>query len=149
MMMFHSKPRTLFSPSFIFFFFFISLSFASKTTPKKHHSQSLTYLWPLPSNFTSGNYSLSVDPSLTLSVIGNGGVASSPILDAAFDRYKGIIFKNAGFEFGKGFVRKLRERISLVAYDVVGLNIVVHSDDDEVNFVFLCVGQFCFFFLFG
>ncbi|KEH21878.1 putative beta-N-acetylhexosaminidase [Medicago truncatula] len=134
MMMFHSKPRRTLSPSFIFFFlfFFISLSFASKTTPK-HHSQSLTYLWPLPSNFTSGNHSLSVDPLLTLSVIGNGGVASSPILDAAFDRYKGIIFKHAGFEFGKGFVRKLRERISLIAYDVVGLNILVHSDDDELQ----------------
>jgi len=149
MMMFHSKPRTLSLPFIFFFlFFFISLSFASKRTPK-HHSQSLTYLWPLPSNFTSGNHSLSVDPSLTLSLIGNGGVAYFPILDAAFDRYKGIIFKHAGFEFGKGFVRKLRERISLVAYDVVGLNIVVHSDDDEVNFVCVCVGQFCFFLLFG
>ncbi|CAL5191437.1 unnamed protein product [Lathyrus oleraceus] len=127
MIMFHSKPRTLFSPiSSFFFLLFISISFS-------HEEQSLTYLWPLPSNFTSGTYSLSVDPSLTHSVIGNGGVAYSPLLDSAFDRYRRIIFKHAGFGFGKGFGRKLRGSISVVPYDITTLNIVLHSDIEELQ----------------
>ncbi|KAL5082672.1 hypothetical protein RYX36_011093 [Vicia faba] len=123
-MMFHSKPIF----SFIFILF-ISISFASKTTPNHEEQQSLTYLWPLPSNFTSGNYSLSVDPSLTHSVIGNGGVAYSPLLDSAFERYRSIIFKHAGFGFG----RKLRASFSVVPYDITTLNIVLHSDNEELQ----------------
>ncbi|CAI8592166.1 unnamed protein product [Vicia faba] len=123
-MMFHSKPIF----SFIFILF-ISISFASKATPNHEEQQSLTYLWPLPSNFTSGNYSLSVDPSLTHSVIGNGGVAYSPLLDSAFERYRSIIFKHAGFGFG----RKLRASFSVVPYDITTLNIVLHSDNEELQ----------------
>jgi hexosaminidase len=136
MVMFQYKPRILFSPILpllFLFFFLLIISFASKI---KHHRDSnnnlhhddepLTYLWPLPSQFSSGNYSLSIDPSLTVSVIGN---FSS--LNSAFERYKEMIFKHTG----KGFVRKLKERIR---YHIVTLNIIVHSNIDEVIlFVFL------------
>ncbi|KAG7030740.1 Beta-hexosaminidase 1, partial [Cucurbita argyrosperma subsp. argyrosperma] len=53
-------------------------------------NDSLPYLWPLPSDFTSGNATLSVDPQLSLAVAGNGG--NSAIVKAAFDRYRGILF---------------------------------------------------------
>ncbi|CAJ2669386.1 unnamed protein product [Trifolium pratense] len=142
--MFQSKPRTLFSPilSLFFLFFFLLITFASKI--KHHdnqlhnHDESLTYLWPLPSQFTSGNHSLSVDPSLTVSVIGNGGVADFPTLNLAFDRYKEIIFKHTGYGFGKGLVRKLRERIGVgvgvvSSYNIVTLNIIVHSNIEELK----------------
>ncbi|GMY08640.1 beta-hexosaminidase 1 [Fagus crenata] len=55
---------------------------------------SLTYLWPLPTEFTSGNDTLSVDPDLSLSFAGIGG--NSVILRAAVDRYRAIIFKHSG-----------------------------------------------------
>ncbi|WJX81053.1 Beta-hexosaminidase 1 [Trifolium repens] len=139
MIMFQSKPRTLFSPflSLFFLFFFLLISFASKI--KHHHNhhlhdESLTYLWPLPSQFTSGNHSLSVDPSLTVSVIGNGGVGDFSILNSAFDRYKEIIFKHTGYGFSKGLVRKLRERIGVIpSYHIVTLNIIVHSNIEELK----------------
>ncbi|WJX88621.1 Beta-hexosaminidase 1 [Trifolium repens] len=131
MVMFQYKPRILFSPILpllFLFFFLLIISFASKI---KHHRDSnnnlhhddepLTYLWPLPSQFSSGNYSLSIDPSLTVSVIGN---FSS--LNSAFERYKEMIFKHTG----KGFVRKLKERIR---YHIVTLNIIVHSNIDELK----------------
>ncbi|XP_020231932.1 beta-hexosaminidase 1 [Cajanus cajan] len=98
------------------------------------HPQSLTYLWPLPAQFASGDDVLSVDPALTLSVAGNGG--ASPILRAAFDRYRRIVFDHAGYGYGYGFIRKLRERLPLVSvtqYDVVTLNVTVHSDNDELQ----------------
>jgi hexosaminidase len=153
--MFQSKPRTLFSPflSLFFLFFFLLISFASKI--KHHHNhhhlhdESLTYLWPLPSQFTSGNHSLSVDPSLTVSVIGNGGVGDFSILNSAFDRYKEIIFKHTGYGFSKGLVRKLRERIGVIpSYHIVTLNIIVHSNIEEVilfDFVLINFVSFWFF----
>ncbi|WJX88632.1 beta-N-acetylhexosaminidase [Trifolium repens] len=113
--MFQYKPRILFSPILpllFLFFFLLIISFASKI---KHHRDSnnnlhhddepLTYLWQLPSQFSSGNYSLSIDPSLTVLVIGN-------------------------LHTGKGFVRKLKERIR---YHIVTLNIIVHSNIGELK----------------
>ena len=105
------------------------------TTPQQQtdgDDDSLTYLWPLPAEFTSGGDTLSVDPALTLSVAGNGG--GSAILREAFGRYRGIVFKNtAGVGFS--FIRKLRERLvsSVSAFDVDTLKITVHSDNEEVR----------------
>ncbi|RZB54133.1 beta-hexosaminidase 1-like [Glycine soja] len=106
------------------------------TTPQQQtdgDDDSLTYLWPLPAEFTSGGDTLSVDPALTLSVAGNGG--GSAILREAFGRYRGIVFKNtAGVGFS--FIRKLRERLvsSVSAFDVDTLKITVHSDNEELQF---------------
>ncbi|CAL0314657.1 unnamed protein product [Lupinus luteus] len=94
-------------------------------------SSSLTYLWPLPSHFTSGDQTLSVNPSLSLSLFSDNGV--SLILTNAFDRYKGIIFKHGG-GVGFGLVRKLRERLVKVSsYDINQLKIIVHSDNEELQ----------------
>lgn len=144
--MFRCTPRWL----LLFALFFISCAFsvseAFRVTPDEQDESSLTYLWPLPSEFTSGDESLSVDPSLTLSVAGNGG--DSNILRAAFDRYRGIIFKHrASSGFGFGFVRKLRESIVVSHYDIATLKITVHSDDEEVPLVPLAL-KFGFFFIF-
>lgn len=65
-------------------------------------------------------------------MIGNGGVAYSEVLDSAFERYRRIIFKHAGFGLGKGFGRKLRGSFSVVPYDITALNIILHSDNEEV-----------------
>ncbi|KAI4351110.1 hypothetical protein L6164_005495 [Bauhinia variegata] len=89
--------------------------------------QSLTYVWPLPEEFTSGEETLSVDPGLTLTVDGNGG--DSVIVRAAFERCRGIVFKNSG-KFSS-LLRKLRERISV--YDINKLKIIVHSDNEELQ----------------
>ncbi|XP_057436360.1 beta-hexosaminidase 1 [Lotus japonicus] len=130
--MFLCIPRCLSSPLFLFFCAFLVSEAAAGSTlklkPTPNPSDSLTYLWPLPSEFTSGDESLSVDPALTLSVAGNGG--GSTIVRAAFDRYRGIIFKHTGSGFG--FVRKLRERL-VSPYDVSRLNITVHSDNEELQ----------------
>ncbi|KAJ1443122.1 Glycoside hydrolase family 20, catalytic domain [Sesbania bispinosa] len=126
-MFFRCIPRWLSSP---FFLIFCSLlvSEAVGFTLKPIDESSLTFLWPLPEQFTSGDETLSVDPALTLSVSGNGG--GSPILRAAFDRYRGIIFKHSGSGFG--FVRKLRERMIVSPYDISTLKITVHSENEEV-----------------
>ncbi|EXB65336.1 Beta-hexosaminidase subunit [Morus notabilis] len=83
---------------------------------------SLPYLWPLPSEFTSGNDTLSVDPALSLALAGSGGRGSA-IVRAAFDRYKGIIFNHAN----GGTSRRSR------VYDIRSLKIVVDSDSDELQ----------------
>ncbi|OWM70094.1 hypothetical protein CDL15_Pgr025944 [Punica granatum] len=89
-------------------------------------ADSLTYLWPLPSQFTSGDDTLSVDPALSLSVAGNGG--SSRIVKDGFDRYKAIIFKNTEtFSIFNAF-RKKR-----VGYDIAKLKITVHSASEELQ----------------
>ncbi|XP_023747103.1 beta-hexosaminidase 1 [Lactuca sativa] len=83
---------------------------------------SVTYLWPLPSEFTSGNETLLVDPSLSLSLFGNGG--NSVIVREAFERYRTIIFKHVGSsKFG---TRDL-------GYDIGKLSVIVHSDDEELQ----------------
>ncbi|XP_028791124.1 beta-hexosaminidase 1 [Neltuma alba] len=113
-------------------FCIISLSLCSsqalgagvKRTP--HPREPLTYIWPLPAQFSFGDDTLSVDPGLSLAVDGNGG--GSDIVRAAFDRYRGIIFKRID-RFS--FLRKLRERISV--YDVSTLRITVHSASEELQ----------------
>ncbi|KAL7253084.1 hypothetical protein ACSBR1_007576 [Camellia fascicularis] len=85
---------------------------------------SLVYLWPLPSEFTSGNETLAVDPDLSLSVGGEGG--GSAIVSEAFERYRAIIFKQSSW-FSK---LKLRGNS---AYDISKLKIIVHSDDEEIQ----------------
>ncbi|KAI9124381.1 hypothetical protein K1719_004303 [Acacia pycnantha] len=113
-------------------FFIITLALCSsqalgarvKRTP--HPNQPLTYIWPLPAQFSFGDGTLSVDPGLSLTVDGNGG--GSDIVRAAFDRYRGIIFKRTD-RFS--FLRKLRERITV--YDVSTLRITVHSASEELQ----------------
>lgn len=89
---------------------------------------SLTYLWPLPSEFTSGNETLSIDPALDLSVGGNGG--NSNIVRAAFDRYRGIIFKHGDGVYLFGRLRGRRP-----VYDISKLRIVVNSASEDVSWV--------------
>lgn len=89
---------------------------------------SLPYLWPLPADFTFGDQTLSVDPQLSLAVAGNGG--SSEIVKAAFDRYRGIIFKHTS---GVSVFDKLWGRRRRFVYDISELKIVVHSDSEEVS----------------
>ncbi|KAJ1400194.1 Glycoside hydrolase family 20, catalytic domain [Sesbania bispinosa] len=89
------------------------------TTSQPH--QSLPFIWPLPAKFSFGNESLSLDPALSLS--GNG--TSSAIVRAAFDKYKGIVFKH-GDRFG--FLRTVK-----TVYDVTKFNINVHSKNEELQ----------------
>ncbi|KAK4776555.1 hypothetical protein SAY86_005243 [Trapa natans] len=89
-------------------------------------ADSPTYLLPLPWQFTSGEGTLSVDPALSLSVSGKGG--SSGIVKEGFDRYKAIIFKNSDvFSIFSAF-RKKR-----AVYDVVKLNVIVHSASEDLQ----------------
>ncbi|KAJ4822128.1 Beta-hexosaminidase 1 [Turnera subulata] len=113
----------------------------------------LTYLWPLPAEFTSGDATLSVDPALSLVAGGRGG--SSRIVSDAFERYKSIIFKHGGGGIGSGggsssstresgghshssfsllgrFGRRARPTSSS-AYDVSVLKIIVDSDNEELQ----------------
>ncbi|KAJ9545672.1 hypothetical protein OSB04_025379 [Centaurea solstitialis] len=84
---------------------------------------SITYLWPLPSEFTSGNDTLTVDPDLSLSVSGNGG--NSGIVTEAFERYRTIVFKHVGSSKFGG--------IRTLGYDVSKLTVVVNSSDEELQ----------------
>lgn len=117
-----SNPRKQTS---LLFIFYSILLVNSRTLPSSisisnsiSNSNSPVYLWPLPSNFTFGNQTVSIDPDLSLTASGNGG--NSVILHDAFDRYRKIIFKHE---------TKLRN----VAYDVKRISVVVHSDDQEVR----------------
>ncbi|KAL6522469.1 Beta-hexosaminidase 1 [Orobanche minor] len=83
--------------------------------------ETLTYIWPLPSNYTSGNQSLTVDPNLSLVTSGNGGKSS--FVSQAFERYKAIIFKHVS--------SKLPD--TGIDYDLMKLNIIVHSVDEELK----------------
>lgn len=103
---------------FIFFLFFALVN-SRKLKLRTELDESLTYLWPLPSEFTSGNDTLTVDPNLSLSVSGNGG--GSVIVKEAFERYKHIIFKHGSKVAGSG------------DYDIKQLSVIVHSDNEEVN----------------
>ncbi|KAH6802376.1 beta-hexosaminidase 1 [Perilla frutescens var. frutescens] len=80
-----------------------------------------TYIWPLPSQYTSGNQTLTVVPNLTLITSGNGG--GSLIVSEAFDRYKRIIFEHASLKLPS----------SGVDYDLKKLSILVHSDNEELQ----------------
>ncbi|KAI5401894.1 beta-hexosaminidase 1 isoform X1 [Lathyrus oleraceus] len=99
----------------IVYTFFISQSFAARFSQPQ---PSLPFIWPLPAKFSFRNETLSVDP--TLSLIGNG--ASSPIVKAGFDRFRGIVFSNNGFV-----------RTGKAVYDVNKLNVVVHNKTEELQ----------------
>ncbi|KAI4348107.1 hypothetical protein L6164_008868 [Bauhinia variegata] len=129
--MFFCIPRWVAVVACLFFFISCALCASQglegrvkRSSPLK---QSLTYIWPLPAEFSSGEETLSVDPRLSLTVDGNGG--GSAIIGAAFERYKGIVFKNGG-KFSS-LLRKLREKISV--YDVSKLKITVHSANVELQ----------------
>ncbi|KAK4834906.1 hypothetical protein QYF36_002336 [Acer negundo] len=119
-----SKPITIFFTAILALFFTLALSFSVDL------NQSLTYIWPLPSQFTSGNDILSVDPDLSLSLSGNGG--RSRIVKEAFDRYKAIIFKQsssrAAYVYIKNVFRGLRS-----GYDITKLSVIVNSDNEELQ----------------
>ncbi|KAJ6357794.1 hypothetical protein OIU78_005600 [Salix suchowensis] len=83
---------------------------------------SLTYVWPLPAKFSSGNNTLSVDPELSLVLGGKGG--DSSIVKDGFDRYKKIIFKHSSKSYS------VNKRL---VFDIGILKIVVLSDNDELQ----------------
>ncbi|CAM8962042.1 unnamed protein product [Rhodiola kirilowii] len=86
---------------------------------------SLVYLWPLPTTFTLGTETLTVDPALSLDVGGNGG--GSKILRDAFERYKRIIFKHRTSRVS---------RIELMGgspYDVSALKVIVEEGSEELQ----------------
>ncbi|KAK4353358.1 hypothetical protein RND71_028876 [Anisodus tanguticus] len=84
--------------------------------------ESLTYIWPLPSQFTSGNNTLTVNPNLTLDFTGNAG-SGSVVVEEAFERYKKIIFKHGANKLAKAGDY----------YDVNRVTVIVHSDNDELQ----------------
>ncbi|XP_075670781.1 beta-hexosaminidase 1 [Castanea sativa] len=102
----------------------VSQTLALNSVPEP--DASLTYLWPLPSEFTSGNRTLSVDPDLSLAVAGIGG--NSAIVRAAFDRYRAIIFKHTS---GISIFSRFTGRSSV--YDISKLKIIVNSDNEELQ----------------
>lgn len=89
-------------------------------------NQSLTYIWPLPHELSSGNETLTVNPTLSLSLIGKGG--NFKILREGFRRYKRIIFKQSS---GVSIFKNLRRIRSI--YDISQMRIIVNSDSDEVK----------------
>lgn len=99
---------------------------------RKQHQQvdqgdgddSLTYIWPLPWQYTSGNQTLTVDPDL--SIVADGSGANSLIISEAFDRYKRIIFRHTSPKLRSGGT----------GYDLSKLNVIVHSENEEVAFEF-------------
>lgn len=86
--------------------------------PAIYFDESLTNIWPLPKQFTSGNRTLTVDPDFSLDVQGSGG--SSPIVLEAFERFRNLVFKQqSGYALGE--------------HDVSKLTIFVASGDDTVR----------------
>ncbi|KAI3865764.1 hypothetical protein MKX03_025510, partial [Papaver bracteatum] len=77
---------------------------------------SIVYIWPLPSKYTCGNNTVSVNPDLSLDISGNGG--NSIIVSEGFQRYREIIFKHHS------------RKKSGVLYDVNKLRIIVNSDNE-------------------
>ncbi|XP_042511208.1 beta-hexosaminidase 1 [Macadamia integrifolia] len=78
---------------------------------------SLVYLWPLPSQFSHGEATISVDPGLSLDLGGNGG--DSSIVREAFQRYREIIFKHSSGEKAD--------------YDLNKIKILVKSDNETLH----------------
>ncbi|KAG6420331.1 hypothetical protein SASPL_116855 [Salvia splendens] len=127
-----SSPNTKYLLLAAFLLFSQSVLTASRTIDPKHLRQlnhvgvddSPTYIWPLPSQYTSGNQTLSVNPNLALFTSGNGG--GSRIVSQAFERYKRIIFEHAS----------LKLPTAGVDYDLSKLTILVRSDDEEANSIY-------------
>lgn len=113
-------PGPVKSPAGAIFLLILALS-GVRCSAASEVNASLTYLWPLPSEFTSGDDTLSVDPRISLSLAGR----DSAIVRAAFDRYKGIIFRHADA------ASSFRGRKTL--YDVRSLRIVVESDNEDLQ----------------
>ncbi|XP_052205168.1 beta-hexosaminidase 1 [Diospyros lotus] len=89
--------------------------------------ESQVFLWPLPSNFTFGNGTISIDPDLSLAFYFNGDNSTvSTIVEEAFRRYKAIIFKHSS-SFSK--LRLTRD----LPYDISELSIIVRSDKEELK----------------
>ncbi|RZC76865.1 hypothetical protein C5167_000979 [Papaver somniferum] len=80
---------------------------------------SIVYIWPLPSKYTYGNNTISINPDLSLEISGNGGY--SIIVSEGFQRYREIIFKHHS------------RKKSGVLYDVNKLKIIVNSDNETLN----------------
>ncbi|GLT66916.1 hypothetical protein SLA2020_392560 [Shorea laevis] len=118
-----SKPL-LKTPIILLLSFFISQNVVLGIAFDLDESQ--TYIWPLPSEFSSGSNTLYVDPSMLLTVSGDGG--NSVIIREAFERYKRVIFKHAaGFSiFGKFMGRGS-------VYDISKLRVIVHSQSEELQ----------------
>lgn len=114
-----SNSQFLLKTLFLLFIFPLVNARSIKSTLHKttELDESLTYLWPLPSQFTFGNDTLTVDPNLSIVFTGNG--VGSVIVKEAFERYKKIIFKH-GSKSGEFF-------------DVTQLTVIVHSDNDELQ----------------
>lgn len=114
-----SNSQFLLKTLFLLFIFPLVNARSIKSTLHKttELDESLTYLWPLPSQFTFGNDTLTVDPNL--SIVFTGNVGGSVIVKEAFERYKKIIFKH-GSKSGEFF-------------DVTQLTVIVHSDNDELQ----------------
>ncbi|XP_010253321.1 PREDICTED: beta-hexosaminidase 1 [Nelumbo nucifera] len=85
---------------------------------------SLVYLWPLPSELSHGNATMSVDPDLSLEFGGDGG--NSSIVREAFQRYKEIIFKHS-FRFVD---RRTRTK---AVYDITKIKVTVVSDNETLH----------------
>ncbi|KAF4350676.1 hypothetical protein G4B88_015400 [Cannabis sativa] len=121
---------TAFRSTIHVFSFFLILIFSGVLSDSVNSvpvvNDSLTYLWPLPTEFTSGNETLSVDPRLSLAGAGNGG--NSTIVRAAFDRYKRIIFKHTNRFSSFSLLRGIKP-----VYDITTLRIVVNSEIEELQ----------------
>nr|GEU52775.1 beta-hexosaminidase 1 [Tanacetum cinerariifolium] len=94
----------------------IKTTLSSSSPSHLTDDSSVTYLWPLPSEFTSGNETLTVDPNLSISLSGNNGIVTE-----AFERYRKIIFKHTASP----------KSVGTRQYDISKLNIVVNSEDDD------------------
>lgn len=107
----------------------VSQSVGFKDKPNPQTRDPLTYIWPLPAEFTHGDQTVSVNPGLSLALVGKGG--HSTVVRAAVNRYRGIIFKHIdGHRFGH--FRKIRE----IVYDINKLEINVHSNSEEVGYLY-------------
>ncbi|XP_021295850.1 beta-hexosaminidase 1 [Herrania umbratica] len=122
MLPFSQKPHSKFS----FFIFSLCVCQLVVLNSGFELDESLTYIWPLPSEFKSGNETLTVDPTLSLSVLGKGG--DLKILREGFERYKKIIFKHVS---GVSIFEKWRGIRSV--YDIRELRIIVNSDSEELQ----------------
>ncbi|EOY18354.1 Beta-hexosaminidase 1 isoform 3 [Theobroma cacao] len=122
MLPFSQKPHSKFS----FFIFSFCVCQLVVLNSGFELDESLTYIWPLPSEFKSGNETLTVDPTLSLSVLGKGG--DLKILREGFERYKKIIFKHVS---GVSIFEKWIGIRSV--YDISELRIIVNSDSEELQ----------------
>lgn len=115
------------NPKLIFTIIYITALFLSPVlssrTIRLKRDESVVYLWPLPSEYTFGAATLSVNPDLSLSINSN-----SIIVTEAFERYRSIIFRHTSSKFSP-----LRVKYE---YDISNISIVVQSTVDVVSLIF-------------